>query len=50
MPIYALRIDNKKKKELDRLRDLNNGLEMLLETPIKKVREFVESQRRNKNI
>ena len=44
-PIYALRIDNKKKKELLRLRQLNDNLEKIYEVPIKKAKEILSAGR-----
>jgi len=48
LPIYGLMIDNKKKKELERLKDLNDGLYEIYDAPIRKVREFLKENQAEK--
>lgn len=42
MLIRALKIDKSKKKEVERLRELNDSIELLIGIPFKKAREFMK--------
>lgn len=48
--IYAMKIDKTKKKEVKRLKTLNDGLENLYKTPIQKAREFLKTSEENKKV
>ncbi|UAT29518.1 hypothetical protein K7T73_13005 [Bacillus badius] len=47
--VYSIKTEKQKKKELDRLRDMNDALKILTNMPIKKARQLIKEENQHRN-